>query len=131
MRTVREEESSRFNAIQIYPTSSTNVWIRYYVDLTTQQLCEVDNEDTNVSFMASSITNKVPFTAEDFAGNITSNEQPKEVIGVLLQIDQVLVKRKSKTQTANGQTSDVKPDLTDYFEFRTRFNKRNDLGYQR
>ena len=45
---------------------------------------------------------------------------------IFLQFNQVVLKRK-----VSGQTVSDQEDVTDYFEVRTRFNTRNDLGYQR
>ena len=122
---VADAQPRQGNALQIYPTASTNIWVRYFLDLSDQTLKVVDNTDSNAVSVADSVTNTVPFTAEDFRGNITANDQPKEVVGLFLQFNQVVLKRK-----VSGQTVSDQGDVTDYFEVRTRFNTRNDLGYQ-
>jgi prepilin-type N-terminal cleavage/methylation domain-containing protein len=85
------------NAIQIYPTNMSNLWLQYYY--------ETNNISTNFSKLvyisytnawqptlaiASSITNTLPvFTAEDSYGNVISNNLNVDVIGVCLQFRQL------------------------------------------
>jgi len=75
------------NAIRIYPTGDTNVWIRYYLDTSAQTLKRITS-DGAVETISNYITNKVPFAAEDYAGNVLTNDQNNRVIRMTLEIYQ-------------------------------------------
>jgi hypothetical protein len=76
------------NAIEINPTSNTNIWIRYYVDLSDQTLKRVANNPASFETVASYITNKFPFAAEDYAGNVLTTDLNNRVIRMTLEIYQ-------------------------------------------
>jgi len=76
------------NAIQIHPTSNTNIWIRYYLDTSNQTLKRVANNPAGFETIASYITNKVPFAAEDYAGNVLTTDQNNRVIRMTLEFYQ-------------------------------------------
>jgi len=76
------------NAIQIHPTSNTNIWIRYYVDLSDQTLKRVANNPASFETVANFITNKFPFAAEDYAGSVLTSDQNNRVIRMTLEIYQ-------------------------------------------
>jgi len=76
------------NAIQIQPTSNTNNWIRYYVDLSDQTLKRVANNPASFETVASYVTNKFPFAAEDYAGRILTTDQNNRVIRMTLEFYQ-------------------------------------------
>lgn len=67
------------NAIQIYPTLNTNVFIRYYLDKSDQTLKRVLSNGA-FEAIANYITNTTPFTAEDYAGNVLTNDQNNRVV---------------------------------------------------
>jgi hypothetical protein len=75
-------------ALQIYPTTDTNVFIRYYLNTAAKTLNRMTNGATPV-VIASGIKNTDLFTAEDVAGNIVTNNQNNCAIGLLLQFQQV------------------------------------------
>jgi len=75
------------NAIQIHPTTDTNVWVRYYLDTSDQSLKRVASSGRKET-IASYITNKIPFAAEDYAGNVLTNDQNNRVIRMILEIYQ-------------------------------------------
>lgn len=76
------------NALQIYPTTATNVFVRYYLDTTAQKLKRVANGNSKAETISSYITNQVAFYAEDYAGNILTNEQNNRVIRLSLEFYQ-------------------------------------------
>lgn len=76
------------NAIQIHPTSNTNIWIRYYVDLSDQTLKRVANNPASFETVANYITNKFPFAAEDYTGRVLNNDQNNRVIRMTLEFYQ-------------------------------------------
>lgn len=75
------------NAVQIFPTASTNIWVRYYLDTSDQTLKRVANGGV-FEAIANNITNKIPFAAEDYAGNVLTNDQNNRVIRMTLEIYQ-------------------------------------------
>jgi hypothetical protein len=68
------------NALQIYPTTATNVFIRYYLDTASQSLRRTASGSTQVQVLAPYLTNKIAFVAEDFAGHTVTNDQNNRVI---------------------------------------------------
>jgi prepilin-type N-terminal cleavage/methylation domain-containing protein len=72
------------NAIQIYPSTDTNVFIRYFLDAVDKKLKRT-LDGALASAVAHSISNSLVFTAEDFAGNVLTNFQSNCLVGVNLQ----------------------------------------------
>jgi hypothetical protein len=76
------------NAVQLYPSTDTNTFVRYFKDAT-DQLTRLfsTNGLTTTSTVASAVTNSVGFmfTAEDTAGSVLTNDYNNMVIGVDLQ----------------------------------------------
>jgi hypothetical protein len=72
------------NAVQIYPSTNTLVFIRYFLDPLDQQLKRMA-EDKTVTALGGPITNTVVFTAEDSVGNILTNKENHQLIGVRLE----------------------------------------------
>ena len=73
------------NAIQIYPTTDTNIFIRYYRDTAAQNLKRMTNGGTSATVVANAITNSVVFRAEDAFGNVLTNSQNNMVIFINLE----------------------------------------------
>jgi len=71
-------------ALQIYPTTNTNVFVRYYLDASAKTLNRMTNGGTGVA-VATGIKNTDLFTAEDAVGSVVSNNQNNCVIGLSLQ----------------------------------------------
>ena len=76
------------NALQIYPTTDTNVFIRYYLDTSTQTLRRTANGTGQVQVLAPFLTNQIAFIAEDFAGRTLTNDQNNRVIKMVLDFYQ-------------------------------------------
>ena len=81
------------NALQIYPTTDTNSFIRYYLDQDNGQLKRLTSGDPTVMVVASFLTNwaapdQKVFTAEDFMGNPLTNSQNNRVIHMNLSFYQ-------------------------------------------
>jgi hypothetical protein len=68
------------NALQIYPTIATDVFIRYYLDAASQSLRRTASGSTQVQVLAPYLTNIIAFFAEDFAGHTVTNDQNNRVI---------------------------------------------------
>lgn len=75
------------NAVQIYPTVSTNNWIRYYLDTGGQNLYRVASSG-DVQIIAGYITNRLVFQAETHAGTVLTNDTNHRVVRMLLEFYQ-------------------------------------------
>jgi hypothetical protein len=76
------------NALQIYPTTATNVFIRYYMDTASQSLRRVVNGSTQSQVLALYLTNRIAFAAEDCTGHTLTNDQNNRVIKMMLDFYQ-------------------------------------------
>jgi len=77
------------SALQIYPSTDTNVFVRYFRDSTDKTLRRITNGVTTGEVVAQGVSNSDLFTLEDFAGNILSNSPNNCAIGVALQFERV------------------------------------------
>lgn len=75
-------------ALQVYPSTNTNVWIRYFWDASDQKLKRTANGG-NLAVVANSISNEMVFSAEDFTGKPLTNNSQDYVIGLNLQFSQL------------------------------------------
>lgn len=76
-------------ALQIYPSTDTNIFIRYFLNTVAKTLNRATNGGAASIVVASGIKNPILFTAENFAGNILTNTQNNSLIGVSLQFYQL------------------------------------------
>ena len=76
------------NALQIHPTTDTNVFIRYYLDTASQSLRRTASGTGQVQVLAPYLTNQIAFVAEDFAGHTLTNDQNNRVIKMVLDFYQ-------------------------------------------
>ena len=102
------------NAIQVYPTSDTNTWVRYYRDGGDQTLKSMTSGGTTPIALAYSISNQVVFTSEDFTGRVLTNNQNNRVIGLNLEFYQL---QYPKTAVGPG-------NFYDYYRLRTKITRR-------
>lgn len=75
------------NAIQVFPTTN-NHYVLYYRD-SDKKLKRATNGALVAEIMATSVSNVLVFTSEDYAGNILTNNAGNRVIGVNLQFSQL------------------------------------------
>jgi prepilin-type N-terminal cleavage/methylation domain-containing protein len=80
-------ETQQCTALQIQPTANPTNYTVYFVNLTDQTFCRTD-QSGNTVILADSITNTAPFSAQDFAGNILTNNQNNQVIHIALEFYQ-------------------------------------------
>lgn len=102
------------NALQIHPSTDTNVFIRYFLDTATQTLKRTTSGSTNVQVLAPYLTNQIAFVAEDFAGNILTNDQNNRVIKMVLDFYQWEF---PVARAGNGA-------FFDYYHLQTRVTRR-------
>lgn len=102
------------SAIQIYPTTDTNTFVRYFWDATDKQLKRTTNGASAVSIVANSITNQLVFSAENFQGTILTNNENNRVIGLTLQFYQI---QYPIVMIGPGQ-------FYDFYQLRTKITRR-------
>lgn len=78
------------DAIQLYPTTSTTNWVRYFYDSSDNTLKRTVNGAPASLVTANSITNSYPlFTQQNFLGGTLTNRTPVGVIEVNLSFVQL------------------------------------------
>lgn len=77
------------SALQIHPSTDTNIFVRYYRDSGDKVLKRVTNGTEVAKVVASAISNADLFTLEDFAGHVLSNRLNNCTVGLLLQFERV------------------------------------------
>lgn len=76
------------NAVQIFPTTNTASYVRYFLDPNSQNLMRVTSASPNPTVVARFLTNRITFAAEDYAGNVLTNDQNNRVIRMSLEFYQ-------------------------------------------
>ena len=76
------------NAVQIYPTVNTNVFVRYFLDATNKMLKRITSAGGHPELIANYITNTTLFRAEDFHGGVLTNEENHRVVRMVLEFYQ-------------------------------------------
>ncbi len=105
------------SAIQVYPTYDTNLYVRYFWDSADQKLKVTTNGSAAVLVVANSVSNQLVFTAEDFAGQILTNNYNNRIIGLMLEFYQI---QYPKMAVGPG-------NYYDYYRLRTRIARRTIL----
>jgi Tfp pilus assembly protein PilW len=77
------------NAVQVYASTNTNFWVRYFLDSSDQKLKRATNGASEAAVIASSVSNQVVFSAEDFTGKPLLNNSQDYVIGLNMQFYQL------------------------------------------
>ena len=77
------------SAIQIYPTTNTSAFVRYFWNTNTTQLERTTNGTTTFTIVANYITNSVIFSSENAFGNVLTNNENNRVISLKLQFYQI------------------------------------------
>ncbi len=102
------------NALEIYPTTATNVYIRYFLDPASQCLSRTSIPGGGIQVLAPFLTNQIAFRAEDYAGNVLTNDQNNRVIKIVMDFYQWEF---PKAQTGGGS-------YYDYYHLQTRVSRR-------
>lgn len=102
------------NALQIYATTNTNTFVRYYLNPSAQSLMRVTSSNNTPQVVAQNVTNQMVFAAEDFKGNVLTNGQNNRVIRMVLEFYQ---KEYALAQTTNA-------GVYDYYRVQTRITRR-------
>lgn len=77
------------NAIQIYPTVSTNYFVRYYRDAADKKFKCMTNGAVAPVVIAKSVSNNLVFRIEDFGGNVLTSKQNNCVVGLTLDFSEI------------------------------------------
>lgn len=102
------------SAIQIYPTISTNSFVRYFWDSSDRKLKRATNSAPSATTVASAVSNALVFTSEDFTGRVLTNNENNRVIGLSLQFYQL-----------QYPTVPIGPGSHyDYYQLRTKITRR-------
>lgn len=101
-------------AIQIYPTTNQNWWIRYYYQTNTGELRRVTSSNATPQVIASFVTNAVIFAKEDYLGNTLTADSGNSAVNVRLQFYQ-LTYPVTKVGTNN---------YYEYFQLQSRITRR-------
>lgn len=73
------------NALQIYPSTDTNYFIRYYVRTNDATFRRMTSTNAISEMLANAVTNRLAFQAEDFQGNISTSSQNNRTIRMVLE----------------------------------------------
>lgn len=103
------------NAIQVYGSTDTNSFSRYYWDSTDQTVKRITNGGSYTENIAHCVTNQLVFTSEDYSGNILTNNLNNRVIGLTLQFYQI---EYPVVQIGAGQ-------FYDYYQVHAKLTRRN------
>ena len=102
------------SAVQIYPSTNFNSFVRYFWDSSDQKLKRTTNGQTFVFIVANSISNQLVFTSEDYSGTVLTNNENNRVIAVTLQFFQL-----------QYPTIRIGPgSIYDFYQLRTKITRR-------
>ena len=96
------------SALQIFPTTNANNYIIYYAD-DRENIHKWTTAERRLLTLASSVTNRVVFSARDFRDNVLTNNENNRVILVTLQMLE-------KQHSRGG--------ISDYYQVQTRATRR-------
>lgn len=75
------------NALEIYPTTNRSVFTRFYLNHASHNLESINNSGEFLT-IAKFVTNQLVFQAEDFRGNVLTNDENNRVIRMTLEFYQ-------------------------------------------
>lgn len=101
------------NAVQLWPTTNTNFFIRYFRD-STRTLRRTTNNSATPTSVATGIASYYPFSYEDFSGNLLFTPQVNAIIAVTLQYAEV---GSDGQQVGTGR-------YFNYYSWKTRIQRR-------
>ncbi len=106
--------SMQGRAIQIYPTTNTSWWIRYFYVTNSGELRRCTSSNATAQLVASYVTNAIIFSKEDYLGNTLSADTGNSAVNVRLQFYQ-LTYPMTKVGTNN---------YYEYFQLQSRITRR-------
>ena len=100
------------SALQIFPGTNTNSFILYFRSAD-QTVRKWSTGERQASILAHFVTNKIVFSAQDFGGNILTNNENNRVIEITLQFLQT-----------DQKDATVKGGLHNFFQVQTKATRR-------
>lgn len=76
------------SALMVYPTTNLASYTLYFANPADQSFRRTSTADGTTMIMARSVTNRVLFTAEDYFGNVLTNNQANRVVHLNLEFFQ-------------------------------------------
>ncbi len=102
------------NALQIFPTTNSTPFIRYFWDSTDTRFKRTSDGAGASVVVANFITNQIVFRAEDHLGNVMTNGQNNRVVNLKLEFYQI-----------QYPIVNIGPGgLFDYYKLETRITRR-------
>ena len=77
------------NALQVYPTTNSSNYLRFYLSTDDNTLYELNNSNSAVTAIAPNVTNESVFQTVDFQGNTSSSSREHYSIRMTLQFSQL------------------------------------------
>ncbi len=102
------------NALQIYPTTNTSSFIRYYWDSGDRRFKRTTDAGGTSVVVANFISNNIVFRAENHLGTVLTNNQNNRVINLKLEFFQLQF----------GSVGIGPDSLFDYYKLETRITRR-------
>ncbi len=81
-------ETQQGTGLLIYPTTNTANYIIYFVSPWDQTFRRATDQMNSAVILADSVTNAIAFSAQDFSGNVLTNNQNNRVIHLTLEFYQ-------------------------------------------
>jgi len=81
-------ETQQGTALLVYPTTNTTNYIVYFLNPPDQTFRRTTDKSGSAEILADSVTNMIAFTAQDFSGNVLTNNQNNRVIHLTLEFYQ-------------------------------------------
>jgi len=81
-------DTQQGNGLLLNTTTNTNSFILYFVNTADQTFRRTTDQPGSAVILASSVTNTLPFSAEDFSGNVLTNTSNSQVIHLALEFYQ-------------------------------------------
>jgi hypothetical protein len=81
-------ETEQGNGLLINTTTNTNNFVIYFVNTTDQTFRRTTEVLGSTVILANSVTNTLPFSAQDFSGNVLTNTSNTQVIHLALEFYQ-------------------------------------------
>jgi hypothetical protein len=81
-------DTQQGNGLLLNTSTNTNNFIIYFVNTADQTFRRTTQDPGSTVILASAVTNTLPFSAEDFSGNVLTNNSNSQVIHVALEFYQ-------------------------------------------
>ncbi len=87
-QTLLDGETQQGTGLLIYPTTNTTNYIIYFLNPSDQTFRRTTSQPGTAEVLADSVTNTLVFAAQDFSGNVLTNNENNRVIHLTLEFYQ-------------------------------------------